>query len=73
MATLDAYLQQRQQAIQVIKTKLANSKNKMKQFANKKRSDREFQEWGDGIFKATPEAFKNPISRPYFKVAAKIL
>jgi len=49
VVALDAYLQQRQQAFQTLKTKMANARNRMKQFADRRRSEREFHV-GEGVY-----------------------
>ena len=41
--SVDEYLQQRREVVQQLKQELASTRNRMKQFADRKRSDREFE------------------------------
>ena len=72
MATLDAYLQKRQQALQVLKMELANSKNHMKQFADKKKSEREFQVGEVLYLKLKPGHLKSLLHKPSSKLNPKL-
>ena len=68
MASLDTYLQQRQQALQGIKEELANSQNRMKQLADKRRSEREFQV-GDIVYlKLKPRHLRTLLPHPSSKL-----
>jgi len=42
VVVVDSYLQQRQAVLQLLKKELANAQNRMKQFVNRRRSEREF-------------------------------
>jgi len=44
VATVGAYMQQRQEILRLLKTELTKAQNKMKQMADRRRSEREFSE-----------------------------
>lgn len=68
VAALDTYLQQRQQAFQSIKIELASAKNRMKQFADRRRSEREFQV-GEWVYlKLQPGHLKALLGKPSSKL-----
>lgn len=49
VAVVDSYLQQRQNILKLLQRELVSAKNRVKQFADRKRSDREFAV-GDDVY-----------------------
>ena len=68
---MEAYLQQRQDVLKVVKAELAKAKNRMKQQADRKRSEREFLVGDDIYLKLNQQHYRALIKQPFSKLNPK--
>jgi hypothetical protein len=70
LEAVDHYLTAREQLLQTVKLNLTKSQNRMRQMANKKRSDR-VQEIGDAVYLKLQPYKQRSMLQPHHKLAAK--